>query len=103
MFFETSVKERFVVKPCRVSDVRDGIRRLQNKVFCIIKSLLKEIFGKRRADIFLEHIADVLFGEGNVLRKSIYRIPIKIRRFCIIDNLPDPIGNRLVVCLRGVV
>ena len=103
MFFETSVKKRFVIKTRYVSDIRYRIGGGQNKVFRIIKPLLKKIFSNRHSDVLFKHIADVLLRKRYVFGKFTYVALIVIRRFCVIHNLSYPVGNRFTVHLRIIV
>ena len=66
MLFEASIKEAGVVEAGEGCDAGDGIGGRQQKVFCVVKPLLNEVFRDGLSHMFFERIANVLLRIRNV-------------------------------------
>ena len=103
LFFETAIEKARVVKPRNVCDVGNGIGGGKQKIFRIVQSLRQEIFSDRLSHIFLERVANVLFGVGDIFCDFAHGHIVKIGGTEQIQNVLNPAGERRAVELRVVV
>ena len=68
LLFEASIKEACVIEARCGCDACNRVGRGQQKIFCVVQTLLQEILGDGLSHVFFEGIANMLFGVGNILR-----------------------------------